>query len=58
MIKITYDEEVNAAYVTLTNKKIELTTQVHPNINLDLDEDGNIVGIEILNALPTKSKDK
>ncbi len=55
MIEFTYDEEigVNAAYVKLTREKIVLTTQVHPNINLDLDKDGNVVGVEILNALPT-----
>jgi uncharacterized protein YuzE len=51
MIEFSYDREVNAAYVKLSRNKIKETTQVHPQINLDLDKKGRIVGIEILFAL-------
>ncbi len=47
-MKITYDYEVDALYIKLTNKQIFKTEEVTENINIDFDEENKIVGIEIL----------
>lgn len=53
MKKVTYDSQVDAAYIYLTTispgqvvKTIEATT----NVMLDFDKNGHLVGIEVLNA--------
>ena len=47
-LSIKIDEEADAAYITFTSKSIVSTVQVTPNVLADLDEAGEIVGIEIL----------
>jgi len=47
-MKITYDKEADAMYVELTDKKFSKCKEVDKNTILDLDEEGNVIGIEIL----------
>ncbi|MCH7737764.1 MAG: DUF2283 domain-containing protein [Chloroflexi bacterium] len=50
-MKITYDNEVDAAYISLTTEIIQpVTRQVDEDINLDFDGANKLVGIEILDA--------
>lgn len=49
MIDMTYDPEVDAAYIYLGSTKI-LETEDHGALICDYDAEGRIVGIEILNA--------
>ena len=50
-MKITYDGEVDAAYIYLTTKIIEpVTRQVDEDIILDFDGTNRLVGIEVLAA--------
>ena len=50
-MKITYDPEVDAAYIYLTEKRGEVTTvQVNDRIFLDYGGADELVGIEILDA--------
>jgi len=59
-INISYDNEVDAVYISLTSdNKIkikntytcdELKENLGGDINLDFDQDGRLVGIEIINA--------
>jgi len=56
-MKIYYDQEVNA-YLRLSEENPSGVVEVSEGVNLDLTEDGKIVGIEILNAsksFPLKS---
>lgn len=48
----TYDPQADAAYVRLAPKgtKIKSTREVEPGVILDLDPDGRLVGIEVLNV--------
>lgn len=48
----TYDPEADAAYVRLapTGTRIESTREVEPGLILDLDREGRLVGIEVLNV--------
>ena len=58
-VKVTYDRTVNAAYVYFTDPQVlnRVATmypcdphEVDGMINLDFDEDGRLLGIEILAA--------
>ena len=49
-MKIYYDQEVDAAYLQLSEEKPSGVTEVSEGVNLDLTEDEKIVGIEILNV--------
>jgi len=49
-MKIFYDQDVDAAYLQFTEEKPGGVVEVSEGVNLDLTEDGKIVGIEILNA--------
>jgi len=43
-----YDPEVDALALRLIDRKIADTHELEPGILIDLDVDGNIVGLEIL----------
>ena len=54
-MRITYDPEADALYLYLTPKAerdgaaVE-TVEIAPNVNADYDENGNLLGIEVLSA--------
>lgn len=47
-MKITYDKEADAIYIKLTNEKFSKTKIIDKNTILNLDEKGNVIGIELL----------
>lgn len=47
-MKMTYDREANAIYLYLTSTKIAHTQPINENVNLDIDAEGRVVGIELL----------
>ncbi len=50
-MKITYDPDVDALYVRFTDEPAEVTTQrLSEDVAVNFDPDGEIVGIEILDA--------
>jgi uncharacterized protein YuzE len=49
-MKIFYDQQVDAAYIRLSNKEPEGVIEISEGVNLDVSEDGKIIGIEILDA--------
>jgi len=49
MIDMTYDPEADAAYIYLGRGKIWKTEEAGPFI-YDVDTEGRVIGIEILNA--------
>ena len=49
-MKITYDPEVDVLRIVLNNAEIEESDEEKPGVILDYDKDGNIVGLEILDA--------
>ncbi|AWZ07961.1 MULTISPECIES: DUF2283 domain-containing protein [unclassified Streptomyces] len=58
-VRVTYDEGANAAYVYLTDPHVRTKSsrmypcdpvQVGGMINLDFDEQGRLIGIEVLAA--------
>jgi uncharacterized protein YuzE len=49
-LRITYDPEVDVLRILLSNAAIEESDEDKPGVILDYDKDGNIVGLEILDA--------
>jgi len=47
-MKIEYDKEVDALYIRIQEKKVSHTREVEEGINLDIDEEGKIIGLEII----------
>jgi len=47
-MKITYDKDADAMYVELTDKKFSKCKEIDKSTILDLDEEGNVIGIELL----------
>lgn len=50
-MKITYDKDVDALYIELSNNKAVESEEIENDIVLDYDENDNVVGIEILNCI-------
>jgi uncharacterized protein YuzE len=49
-VKVTYDPEVDVLRILLSNAPVEESGEDKPGVILDYDKDGNIVGLEILDA--------
>lgn len=49
-MKITYDPEVDVLRILFSNTTIEESDEDKPGVILNYDKDGNIIGIEILDA--------
>ena len=49
-VKVTYDPEVDVMQILFSSAPIEESDEDKPGIVLDYDKDGNIVGLEILDA--------
>jgi len=49
-MKMTYDPEVDVLRILFRNAPIEESDEDKPGIILDYDKDGNVVGLEVLNA--------
>ena len=49
-MKVTYDSEVDVLRVLFRDSPIEESDEDKPGVILDYDKDGNIVGLEVLNA--------
>jgi len=49
-MKITHDAEVDVLRILLSDTAIEESDEDKPGVIIDYDKDGNIVGLEILDA--------
>jgi uncharacterized protein YuzE len=47
---VTYDAEVDAAYIRFSSQRVQESEEVAQGIVLDYDKDGRIVGMEVLDA--------
>jgi uncharacterized protein YuzE len=47
-MKIEFDPLADAAYMEISGGAVEHTKEIAPGIMLDLDEQGRVVGIEVL----------
>jgi len=49
-MRIEYDREVDALYIRLQEKYVARTVEIQEGLNLDLDENGKLIGLEVLDA--------
>jgi len=49
-MKVTYDSEVDVLRILFSSAPIEESDEDKPGVILDYDKDGNVVGLEVLNA--------
>jgi uncharacterized protein YuzE len=49
-MKVVYDTEVDVLRIVLSNAAVEESDEDKPGLILDYDKDGNVVGLEILDA--------
>jgi uncharacterized protein YuzE len=49
-MKVKYEKETDILYITLSDEKIEETDKDKKGFILDYSKNGNLVGIEVLNA--------
>ena len=49
-MKIEYDKEVDSLYIRIQEKEVSHTKELEEGINLDMDDEGRIIGLEIIGA--------
>ena len=49
-MKVTYDPEVDVLRILFRDAPVEESDEDKPGVILDYDKDGNVVGMEVLNA--------
>jgi uncharacterized protein YuzE len=49
-MKVTYDTEVDVLRILFRNAPIEESDEDKPGVILDYDKEGNVVGLQVLNA--------
>ena len=49
-MKIEYDGEIDALYIRLQEKYVAKTIEIEEGLNIDLDENDRLIGLEILDA--------
>ena len=57
MVRVEYDSKVDAMYIWLRKTKYEISEEVAENVMIDLDKDGRIIGIEILDVTKNLGKE-
>jgi len=49
-MRIEYDSEIDALYIRMQEKYVDKTVEIEEGLNLDLDENGKLIGLEVLDA--------
>jgi uncharacterized protein YuzE len=50
MVRVEYDEKADAIYIWLRKAKYDIKEELAENVVIDLDKNGRIIGIEVLDA--------
>ena len=57
-MNITYDHEVDVLYIQLTDSKPARGVDIEEGVTVDIDQEGHLVGIEILDASERLGKEQ
>ncbi|MDD1642389.1 MAG: DUF2283 domain-containing protein [Methylococcaceae bacterium] len=57
-MKIKYFEDTDTALLEFSDHPVFETKEINENIYLDLDEDGNLIGMTIEHAIPQANSNK
>ncbi|MCL4430132.1 MAG: DUF2283 domain-containing protein [Chloroflexi bacterium] len=50
MVKVEYDKKADALYIWVRKAKYDISEELAENVILDIDKNGRIIGIEVLDA--------
>ena len=50
MVKVEYNRKADAMYIWVRKGKYDVSEELAENVLIDLDKNGRIIGIEVLNA--------
>ena len=56
-MQVEYDRKADAMYIWLRKTKYDISEELAENVILDLDKNGRIIGIEVLDASKNLGKD-
>ena len=57
MVRVEYNEKADAMYIWLRKAKYDISEELAENVVLDLDKNGRIIGIEVLDASKNLGKE-
>jgi uncharacterized protein YuzE len=57
MVRVEYDHKADAMYIWLRKAKYDVSEELAENIVLDLDKNGRIIGIEVLDVSKNLGKE-
>ena len=57
-MRVRVDQQADAVYVNLTDRAIKDSAEVADGIVVDYDDEGRIVGVEILDAISRKADER
>jgi len=57
MVRVEYDQKADAMYIWLRKAKDDISEELAENVVLDLDKNGRIIGIEVLDASKNLGKE-
>jgi uncharacterized protein YuzE len=50
MVKVEYDRKADAMYIWVRKAKYDISEELAENVLIDLDKNGRIIGIEVLDV--------
>ena len=57
MVRVEYDQKADAMYIWLRKAKYDISEELAENVIIDLDKNGRIIGIEVLDASKNLGKE-
>jgi uncharacterized protein YuzE len=57
MVQVEYDKKADAMYIRIRKAKYDISEELAENVILDMDKNGRIIGIEVLDASKNLGKD-
>ena len=57
MVRVEYDQKADAMYIWLRKAKYDISEELAENVVIDLDKNGRIIGIEVLDASKNLGKE-
>jgi len=49
-MRIEYDSDIDALYIRMQEKHVDRTVEIEEGLNLDLDKNGKLIGLEVLDV--------
>ncbi|HLE75629.1 MAG TPA: DUF2283 domain-containing protein [Candidatus Bathyarchaeia archaeon] len=57
MVRVEYDQKADAMYIWFRKAKYDISEELAENVIIDLDKNGRIIGIEVLDASKNLGKE-